>query len=45
MADAIARAFDYAAIHGKDLRTGGAGPFTDYVTKGASTIELRVSRA
>lgn len=37
---AIARAFDYAAIHGKDLRTGGAGPFTDYLTKGASSIEL-----
>lgn len=37
---AIARAFDYAAIHGKDLRTGGAGPFADYVTRNASTIEL-----
>ncbi len=37
---AIARAFDHAAIHGKDLRTGGAGPFSDYLTKGASTIEL-----
>lgn len=37
---AIARAFDYAAIHGKDLRTGGAGPFPDYLTKGASSIEL-----
>lgn len=37
---AIARAFDYAAIHGKDLRTGGAGPFGDYLTKGAASIEL-----
>jgi hypothetical protein len=37
---AIARAFDYAAIHGKDLRTGGAGPFGDYLTKNASSIEL-----
>lgn len=37
---AIARAFDYAAIHGKDLRTGGAGPFADYLTKGASSIVL-----
>jgi hypothetical protein len=37
---AIARAFDYAAIHGKDLRTGGAGPFADYLTKGAQSIEL-----
>jgi len=37
---AIARAFDYAAIHGLDLRTGGAGPFTDYLTKGATSVEL-----
>lgn len=37
---AIARSFDYAAIHGKDLRTGGAGPFGDYLTRGASSIEL-----
>lgn len=37
---AIARAFDHAAIHGKDLRTGGVGPFSDYLTKGASSIEL-----
>lgn len=28
---AIGRAFDYAAIHGLDLKTGGAGPFTDYL--------------
>ena len=26
---AIARAFDYAAINGKSLRTGGAGPWTE----------------
>lgn len=37
---AIARSFDYAAIHGKDLRTGGDGPFTDYIKKGVSSIEL-----
>lgn len=37
---AIARAFDHAAIHGKDLRTGGAGPFSDYLTKNASSVEL-----
>jgi hypothetical protein len=37
---AIARAFDYAAIHGLDLRTGGAGPFADYLTKGAASVEL-----
>jgi hypothetical protein len=37
---AIARSFDYAAIHGLDLRTGGAGPFADYLTQGAGSIEL-----
>lgn len=37
---AISRAFDHACIHGKDLRTGGAGPFDDYLLKGASSIEL-----
>ena len=37
---AIARAFDYAAIHGLDLRTGGAGPFTDYLKNGANSVEL-----
>lgn len=37
---AISRAFDYAAIRGIDLRTGGAGPFADYLTKGANTVEL-----
>ena len=42
---AIARAFDYAAIHGKDLRTGGAGPFSDYLTRGASSIELGTATA
>jgi HK97 family phage major capsid protein len=30
---AISRAFDYAAIHGLDLKTGGAGPFSDYLAK------------
>lgn len=37
---AIARAFDYAAIHGLDLRTGGAGPFADYLKRGTQSIEL-----
>lgn len=37
---AIARAFDHAAIHGKDLRTGGAGPFSDYLLAGAPSVEL-----
>jgi hypothetical protein len=42
---AIARAFDHAAIHGKDLRTGGAGPFSDYLLRGASSIELGTAAA
>lgn len=36
----IARAFDHAAIHGKDLRTGGAGPFDDYLLKTGNSVEL-----
>jgi hypothetical protein len=28
---ALSRSFDYAAIHGLSLKTGGAGPFTDYL--------------
>lgn len=37
---AISRAFDHAAIHGKDLASGGAGPFGDYLamTSNAQTI-------
>jgi len=30
---AISRAFDTAAIHGVDLASGGAGPFSDYLKK------------
>jgi hypothetical protein len=37
---AIARAFDYAAIHGLDLRTGAAGPFSDYLKSGATSVEI-----
>ena len=37
---AIARSFDYASIHGLDLRTGGVGPFSDYLTKNATEVEL-----
>lgn len=37
---AIARAFDHAAIHGKDLRTGGAGPFGDYLLQTPRSVEL-----
>jgi len=36
----LSRAFDHACIHGKDLRTGGAGPFDDYLLKGAGSVEL-----
>lgn len=42
---AIARSFDYAAIHGLDLRTGGAGPFADYLADGATSIELGTAAA
>lgn len=42
---AISRAFDHAAIHGKDLRTGGAGPFADYLLKGAGSVELGTAAA
>jgi hypothetical protein len=39
-ADAIARAFDQAAINGKDLRSGGAGPFSDYLAQTGSSVAL-----
>lgn len=42
---AIARAFDHAAIHGLDLRTGGAGPFADYLINGANSVELGTASA
>lgn len=37
---AIARAFDYAAINGKSMRTGAAGPFPDYLALATSTVAL-----
>lgn len=37
---AIARAFDYAAITGKDLRSGGAGPFLDNLSNATNTVAL-----
>lgn len=37
---AIARAFDYAAITGKSLRTGGAGPFADYLALTPNSVAL-----
>jgi hypothetical protein len=42
---ALGRAFDYAAIHGKDLASGGAGPFTNYLRQYASTKELGTAAA
>ncbi|KRC52133.1 hypothetical protein ASE16_03535 [Leifsonia sp. Root227] len=37
---AIARAFDYAAITGKDLKTGSAGPFLDNLSNATNTVAL-----
>ncbi|AGW41735.1 ABC transporter substrate binding protein [Leifsonia xyli subsp. cynodontis DSM 46306] len=37
---AISRAFDFAAINGKSLKTGGAGPFSDYLALTSSTVAL-----
>lgn len=37
---AISRAFDYAAINGKSIRTGNAGPFPDYLAQTANTVAL-----
>jgi hypothetical protein len=36
----IARAFDFAAINGKSLRTGATGPFSDYLANCSSTQAL-----
>lgn len=37
---AISRAFDYAAINGKSIRTGSAGPFADYLGLATNTVAL-----
>lgn len=42
---AISRAFDYAAIHGLDLKTGAAGPFSDYLAKTPNTVALGTAAA
>jgi hypothetical protein len=42
---AIARAFDQAAINGTDSRTGGAGPFTDYLSRANNTVALGTTAA
>jgi hypothetical protein len=40
---AISRAFDYAAINGKSIRTGNAGPFSDYLALCSNTVALGTS--
>lgn len=42
---AISRAFDHACIHGKDLRTGGAGPFADYLLQTPNSVEIGTTTA
>ncbi|MDP9116459.1 MAG: phage major capsid protein [Actinomycetota bacterium] len=42
---AISRAFDYAAIHGLDLKTGAAGPFADYLAMTSNTQVIGASAA
>jgi hypothetical protein len=42
---AIGRAFDYAAIHGLSLKTGGAGPFTDYLAATPNTNVIGATAA
>lgn len=37
---AIARAFDYAVINGKDLRSGGVGPFAEYLGMASNSVAL-----
>lgn len=36
----IARAFDQAAINGKDMRSGGQGPFSDYLALATNSVAL-----
>jgi hypothetical protein len=42
---ALSRAFDTAAIAGTSLRTGGAGPFTDYIAQSPNTVALGTTTA
>lgn len=42
---AISRAFDYTTIHGTDLRTGGAGPFSDYLAQTQNSQVIGASAA
>jgi hypothetical protein len=42
---AIARGFDQAAINGKDARSGGAGPFSDYLAQTPNSVALGTAAA
>ena len=42
---ALARAFDQAAINGKDMLSGGAGPFTDYLAQTPNSVALGTAAA
>jgi hypothetical protein len=42
---AIARAFDYAAIHGKAIKGGGAGPFANYLAQTPYSVNLGTAAA
>lgn len=42
---ALARAFDYAAINGKSLRTGAAGPFAEYLAQTPNSVALGTAAA
>lgn len=37
---AIARSYDYAAVNGKSLRTGAAGPFPEYLAQTPNSVAL-----
>ena len=42
---ALARAFDFACINGKSLRTGNAGPFPEYLAQATNTVALGTAAA
>lgn len=42
---AISRAFDQAAINGRDAKSGGAGPFADYLSATPNSIALGTAAA
>lgn|ERR1019366_8505189 len=42
---AMSRAFDYAAIHGKDLKSGNPGPFSDFLKNTPNTQVIGATAA